>query len=51
MTDSGNSQRSFVGRVLVVLAGCYLLTAAVFAAVTRGLAMDRGTESLQAQPA
>ena len=37
--------------VLVLLAGCYLATAAVFAATTRGLSMDRGTESLQAQPA
>ncbi|CAA9312057.1 MAG: hypothetical protein AVDCRST_MAG61-1847 [uncultured Friedmanniella sp.] len=37
--------------VLVVLAGCYLATAAVFAASTRGLSMDRGTESLQHQPA
>ena len=37
--------------VLVVLAACYLAVAAVFAATTRGLAMDRGTESLQAQPA
>jgi MFS family permease len=36
--------------VLVMLAGCYLATAAVFAATTRGLSMDRGTESLQAQP-
>ena len=35
--------------VLVVLAGLYLVIAAVFAATTRGLAMDRGTESLQAQ--
>lgn len=37
--------------LLVVLAACYLLVAAVFAAVTRGLSLDRGTESLQEQPA
>jgi hypothetical protein len=37
--------------VLILLAACYLATAAVFAATTRGLSMDRGTESLQAQPA
>lgn len=32
---------------LVLLAGCYLLTAAVFAVVSRGLSMDAGTESLR----
>ncbi len=33
--------------VLVVLACCYLLTAMVFALVSRGLSMDEGTESLR----
>lgn len=33
--------------VLVVLAGCYLLTAVGFSLLSRGLDMDRGTESLR----
>ncbi len=37
--------------VLVVLAACYLLVAGVFAVATRGMALDRGTESLHRQPA
>lgn len=37
--------------ILALLAGCYLLTAAVFAVVSRGLSLDEGTESLRAEPA
>ncbi len=37
--------------VLVLLGACYLLIAVVFAAATRGMALDRGTESLQRQSA
>ena len=37
--------------ILVLLAGCYLLTAALFALVSRGLSMDEGTESLRAEAA
>jgi hypothetical protein len=35
---------------LVVLAACYAGLALVFTVVTRGLDLDAGTESLQAQP-
>ena len=34
--------------LLAVLALCYLLTAAVFTALSRRLELDRGTESLRA---
>ncbi|WP_375431273.1 MFS transporter [uncultured Friedmanniella sp.] len=37
--------------ILVLLAGCYLLTAVVFALVSRGLSLDEGTESLRAERA
>jgi len=37
--------------VLVVLAACYLGIAALFTAASRGLDLDAGTGSLQAQPA
>ena len=33
--------------IVLALAGCYLLTAVAFAAVSRGLSMDRGTESVR----
>jgi len=36
--------------VLAVLALCYLLTAAAFTALSRRLELDRGTESLRADP-
>jgi hypothetical protein len=36
--------------ILVVLAVGYLLVAVLFAYASRGLAMDRGTESLTAAP-
>jgi len=37
--------------LLVLLAGCYLALALAFAAVTRGLDLDAGTESLRAERA
>ncbi len=37
--------------ILLVLAGCYLVLGVAFALLTRGLSLNKGTESLQAQPA
>ena len=36
--------------VLAVLAACYLAVAVAFAAVSRGLDLDAGTESLRVSP-
>jgi MFS family permease len=37
--------------IVLVLAGCYLLAGLGFAAVSRGMSMDRGTESVRASSA